>query len=1634
MARIAGTGPAWRLLGLSAVLLLLASQPPLRAQAPAQQPPPSIASVLQKARECYAQGDFETAAKYYQQLRASAAELSPAERSDLERLIQQNELALRGRREGHEQLRQAEEALRQGRLQEARALYKALDANRYLTPQDRQAVIQLGQRLQTFGGGLTNPSLAGQAASASVLGQLPPNADVKTILSQARAALQRGDLDSAEQLALYAKQKDSGWHLPWSDTPAKVLRDVAAARARQAAQQQAGKSPSGTAIPGTKASQRARPQNAPQLAQATGATPQAPASGTAAVPGPGSGQAPTPAIPLTRQQATERARELVRQGYDALRRNDLEQARRLALEAQALHPDLKFWEDNPEKLLRDIARRSPAAAKTSSAPQSPAVSKNETNRADARTLLRQARELLERGQLDEAEKLCNQAATAPGASWGLFDRDTPDKLRRDIQSARLQRNREEAARLLAEGRRQLELGNLQKARELAQEAQAKHGPYTILDLGDRPDRLLADIEMAELKQRTTALPPPPPGEGIRPVAGPAQNAPGAPPGPADPRLLLAQQRIRSLLLEAIELEKKEQLLEARAKLLQAQETVRQAIPLGFRFQPGEETPESVLGRLSVACSKRVRALLAQADQQAALGAANPRHLDEALQSLEQARQLAAAFGQDLQPIQEKIAAVQRLRGPATAGAAPPGPPATAGAGTGKLDGKRLLEDARRELRAGQLQTARRMAEMAMDPAYGVQEEAARLLTSIDDEERNQKILVANRTADALFEAYTRQDYRQAALLYREINVNDLSPERRQRLREVLTTEAMQAALAGRPPAGRAAIGRATATDLAQTSPPAPAAPAAGGDDLQQYQLREQVLFQKLREEGLAVQAQALKTFQAGKPAAALEMLQDYLERLEPLPLSPEQLALLKRPVEQRLQQLRTLRAQMELQDEATLARHSGTPSAEARLALEKQRRQQTVAELLKRYDNLYKEGKYKECLMILAEARELDPENPTIKYAYDLAKYKDRITYLNQMKEQKEDFFLHQLDVYPGPSLDINQPLAFDKDGLARMQKRKPGPEGIFFPRHDEKERQIEQKLLEPTTVSFVNQPLQKTLDDLSIMHNLNIYIDKASLEQAGISLDQPVSLKVSNISLKSALNLLLKQAHLTYIIKDQVLQVTTEDNARGRFQQVVYPVTDLVVPVEDHALPAINDLSVLLQRLSDAQLMPIRGVAPYTPIGGLPAGQQVSPGGSLQEALNNGTAPPSFASQGSAQPQVNVRNPSKTLEENLIKLITTTIAPESWAEMGGKGTIQYYPLARGLVVNQTQDVQEQIADLLAALRRLQDLEVAIEVRLISVSESFFERMGLDFDLNIVTPTSSVEPLLTTGNFRPFPFVNRFTPSSFGPVGLTPAGTFTPDLNIPIKNSSFDFTVPPFGNYPGTLGADGGLTLGLAFLSDVQVFMLLEAAQGDQRTNTMQAPRVTVFNGQTATISISTFQFFLTGVTISTVADQLIFTPQNQPVPLGVNLIVQPVVTADRRFVRLFLNPQLTNLASANVPLIPVQIPVPQMFNDNFVNPQPVIFQMFFQQPTFEQIFVQTTVLVPDGGTVLLGGLKTLNEGRNEFGPPILSKIPYLNRLFKNVAYGRDARSLLIMVTPRIIINEEEEEIFTGAAPPLPRP
>ena len=240
---------------------------------------------------------------------------------------------------------------------------------------------------------------------------------------------------------------------------------------------------------------------------------------------------------------------------------------------------------------------------------------------------------------------------------------------------------------------------------------------------------------------------------------------------------------------------------------------------------------------------------------------------------------------------------------------------------------------------------------------------------------------------------------------------------------------------------------------------------------------------------------------------------------------------------------------------------------------------------------------------------------------------------------------------------------------------------------------------------------------------------------------------------------------------------------------------------------------------------------------------------------------------------------------------------------------------------------------------------------------------------------------------------------------------FSPNLNLPYTGPTSQLVAPT--QYQSGTGA----TFGIAFLSDLEVYLFLTAAQGDTRSNVLQAPKVTTFNGAPATIFSNTVQYYVASLIPIVGPGAVAFTPQVGFVPNGVTLTVTPVVSADRRYVRMTLSPffnannGFTTFTSQSGAV-----------GGSGLGGASALISTTIQLPNTTTNTVTTTVTVPDGGTVLLGGVKTLNETRTENGVPVLSKIPMIDRLFRNVGIGRTTQSLMLMVTPRIIILEEEEE------------
>jgi tetratricopeptide (TPR) repeat protein/uncharacterized membrane protein YgcG len=117
-------------------------------------------------------------------------------------------------------------------------------------------------------------------------------------------------------------------------------------------------------------------------------------------------------------------------------------------------------------------------------------------------------------------------------------------------------------------------------------------------------------------------------------------------------------------------------------------------------------------------------------------------------------------------------------------------------------------------------------------------------------------------------------------------------------------------------------------------------------------------------------------------------------------------------------------------------------------------------------------------------------------------------------------------------------------------------------------EEKIIRELNDPNnliTLDFNGQPLSDVVAYLADKYpDIPAFIfDQAALKEAGVDpTTSLVTIKVKDISLRSALRLILSQFNLTYIIKDEVPQITTKDKADATLVTRAYYVGDLVVPI----------------------------------------------------------------------------------------------------------------------------------------------------------------------------------------------------------------------------------------------------------------------------------------------------------------------------------------------------------------------------------------------------------------------------------------------------------------------------------------
>src|SRR5262245_39900594 len=174
-------------------------------------------SVLNTAIDCYRRGEYEQAAIFFQQAQSMQEDLTAAEKDELTANLLRNNQAIQARRDGAEQVRRAEEALRAGRTQEANLLLKDVVGNQFLTGADKQRRQQLMQQL--------NPAALPWSPPASPDPAGDGLARARAKIQQARALMAKSNYDAAEALAKEADSLGAAFS-PAEDTPKKVLEDI----------------------------------------------------------------------------------------------------------------------------------------------------------------------------------------------------------------------------------------------------------------------------------------------------------------------------------------------------------------------------------------------------------------------------------------------------------------------------------------------------------------------------------------------------------------------------------------------------------------------------------------------------------------------------------------------------------------------------------------------------------------------------------------------------------------------------------------------------------------------------------------------------------------------------------------------------------------------------------------------------------------------------------------------------------------------------------------------------------------------------------------------------------------------------------------------------------------------------------------------------------------------------------------------------------------------------------------------------------------------------------------------------------------------------------------------------------------
>lgn len=297
------------------------------------------------------------------------------------------------------------------------------------------------------------------------------------------------------------------------------------------------------------------------------------------------------------------------------------------------------------------------------------------------------------------------------------------------------------------------------------------------------------------------------------------------------------------------------------------------------------------------------------------------------------------------------------------------------------------------------------------------------------------------------------------------------------------------------------------------------------------------------------------------------------------------------------------------------------------------------------------------------------------------------------------------------------------------------------------------------------------------------------------------------------------------------------------------------------------------------------------------------------------------------------------------------------------RGGISVHDATNQVFVRDTAAVVEAIREVIRNVD-IPPKQVMIEARIVEASTGFANSLGMR--LRLADSAS-----LGAGGYQ-VPGTNTTRAALGTTTGFSNVDTFGAPT-APALTRSTNIFQPSY-----SLASAANIGLMLFNTAGTKLLALeLQAAENDSRNKTISSPRIVTLNRKAATINNTQQVTILTGVNATTGLP--IYQTFSAPLTLGVT----PSVNPDNR-ISLELNIAKSTITNATT-------------------------------GSLDTNTVTTSVIVENGGTVVIGGFARESDIQTQDRVPFLGDLPYVGFLFKTTTKTQSRSELLVFITPRIV-------------------